>query len=42
VALKDTGRRDEAKQVLQTLVDKKQEFDEKPDAQKLLAELSKA
>lgn len=42
VALSDTGKKDEAKQVLQTIVDRKQEFDEKPAAQKLLAELSKA
>lgn len=42
VALKDTGKRDEAKQVLRTLVDKKQEFDEMGAAQRLLEELSKA
>ena len=41
VALKDTGKRDEAKQVLQTTLDKKPDFDEKADAEKLLTDLSK-
>jgi putative PEP-CTERM system TPR-repeat lipoprotein len=41
VALNDTGRRDAARQVLLSLVDDKANFDEKPAAQRLLAELKR-
>ena len=41
VALKDTGKRDEAIKVLNGVVANKAEFGEKAEAQKLLDELNK-
>lgn len=41
VALKDSGQRDQAIKLLNALVESKADFGEKPDAQKLLTELTK-
>ncbi len=40
-ALKDTGQRDEARKLLTSMLEADARFDEKPEAQKLLDELSK-